>query len=81
MIEKIYFHVLELVNISILWVSAHVGVEGNEKVDILVKQTLKRHIIDIQVTLSKAGVETIIKGHMCKTWQEYWDSSDTGKHL
>ncbi len=68
-------------NISFLWVPARVGVEGNENVDILAKQSLKRQITDIQVPLSKAEVKTITKDHMRKTWQKNWDFSDTGRHL
>ncbi|KAJ8333541.1 hypothetical protein SKAU_G00415490 [Synaphobranchus kaupii] len=79
------FHVLlrlhyRGLDVSFLWVPTHVGVEGNETVDILAKQSLKLQLIDILIPLSKAEVKTIIKD-MCKTRKEYWDLIDTGRHL
>lgn len=66
---------------SFIWVPAHVGVEGNEQVDILAKQTLRIMNIDIEVPLSKAEVKTFIHKYAQTTWQEHWDLSDTGRHL
>ena len=60
---------------------AHVGVEGNEKADILAKQSVKRQLIDMQIPLSKSEVKSIIKDHMHKTWQEHWDLSEAGIHV
>ena len=54
-----------------LWVPAHVGVEGNEQVDILAKQT----------PLSKAEAKTFIRSYAQSVWQEYWDDNETGRHL
>ena len=63
-----------------IWVPAHVGVEGNEQVDILAKQTLRITQVDMQVPLSKAEVKSFIKKYTQSTWQEYWDISETGRH-
>jgi len=37
-----------------IWVLAHVGVKGNEKVDIMAKQTLRLKQVDFQVPLSRS---------------------------
>ena len=69
------------VDVSFLWVPAHVGVEGNEEADIFAKQAQKSNAINIKIPLSRAEVKSIISKHMCKVWQESWDSMTTGRHL
>ncbi len=44
-----------------IWVPVHVGVEGNQKVDILAKQTLRIKQVDLQVPLSKAEAKVLIR--------------------
>ncbi len=44
-----------------IWVPVHVGVEGNEKVDIVAKQTLRIKQVDLQVSLSKAEAKVLIR--------------------
>ncbi len=60
---------------------AHVGVEGNEIVDFLAKESIKHEIVYIEIPLCRTEIKTIIKGHTNKIWQEYWDIIDTGRHL
>lgn len=67
--------------VSFLWVPAHVGVEGNEVVDMLAKNSIKHETVDVQVPISRAEVKTIIKQHSLNIWQEYWNTADTGRHL
>ncbi len=67
--------------VSFIWVPAHVGLEGNEVVDILAKQSLKSQTIDREIPLSRAEGKALIKKHVGKVWQEYWDIEDTGRHL
>ncbi len=54
-------HNIKVMGIStrFIWVPAHVGVDGNEKVAILAKQTLGIKQVDFQVPLSKAEAKVL----------------------
>ena len=69
------------VDVSFLWVPAHVGVEGNEEADILAKQALKSNTINIEIPLRREEIKSIISKHMYKIWEDSWDSMNTGGHL
>lgn len=66
--------------IQFIWVPAHVGVVGNEKVDVLAKQSLKLKQIDLQVPLSKAEAKVFIRKYAQSVWQVHWDGIETGRH-
>lgn len=82
---RIYSIIYELdwedIQVSFIWVPAHMGVDGNEGADALAKQALKSQYIQLDVALSKSEAKSIIKNHMHITWQEVWDFLDTGRHL
>lgn len=44
-----------------IWVPAHVGLEGNEDINILAKQSLKSHIVETENPLSRAEGKSMIK--------------------
>lgn len=62
------------------WVPAHVGVEGNEKVDILAKQTLRIKQVDLN-PINKTEAKLLIRTYEQLVWQVYWDNNKTGRHL
>lgn len=66
-------------NVGFVWVPAHVGVEEN--VDKLAKLSLKWQTVDLNVPLSRAEGNSIIKSQMMEKWQQFWDVNDTGRHL
>ena len=47
--------------VCFIWVPAHVGIEGNEGVDIVAKQSLKSNTVDIETPLSRTEGKSIIK--------------------
>jgi len=64
-----------------LWVPAHVGVEGNEQVDKLAKETLIFKHMDLKTPLTKNKAKMFIRKYAESIWLEYWDNSETGRHL
>ncbi len=64
-----------------LWAPAHVGVEGNEQVDIQIqaKQTLRMKQVDLQAPLSRAEAKTFIRRYAQSVRQENWDYKETGR--
>ena len=67
--------------VQFAWIPAHVGLEGNEDVDILAKRSLKAAEVDLDVCLGKAEAKAIIKNYCNKRWQEYWDTQEVGRSL
>lgn len=60
--------------------SAH-DVQGNEGVDILANQTIRKPIVKLHFFLSKKKVKSIINSHINTVWQECLEISDTVRHL
>ncbi|XP_050975638.1 uridine 5'-monophosphate synthase isoform X1 [Labeo rohita] len=78
---KMYDLKVKGISTQFIWVPAHTGVEGNEKVDILAKQSLRIKEIDLCIPLSKAEAKVYIRKYTQSIWQMYWDDHETGRHL
>ena len=69
------------IQIRCTWVPAHVGVEGNEAVDVLAKQALSSGAIDVMVSMSKSEGKSLILTVMVQRWQDQWNRDTKGRHL
>ncbi len=69
------------IEVNFLWVPAHVGVNGNEEVDLLAKKALNYPQIEIKLALSKAEFKRVIAFEVSKKWQKLWNSGSKGRHL
>lgn len=66
-------------NITFCWVPGHAGVRGNEQVDLIAKESLRREI-DIHVSLGRVELREIIKEGLTKEWQRGWEMEVRGRH-
>uniref|UniRef100_A0A8C1XU29 Uncharacterized protein n=1 Tax=Cyprinus carpio TaxID=7962 RepID=A0A8C1XU29_CYPCA len=69
------------IEVTFIWVPAHVGVDGNEEVDLLAKKALNHPQIEIMIALSKAEFKRLITLEANKKWQDIWNSGSKGRHL
>jgi hypothetical protein len=69
------------IQIRFTWVPVHVGVEGNETVDVLAKQSLSSGDVEVVVSMSKAEAKSLIWTVMVLRWQEQCNRDSEGEHL
>ncbi len=83
-VNEIYENLYRFKNMNILiifmWIQAHMGIKGYEKVDSLAKQTLKNEEV-MNISLSKYEAKAVIKAYTTKEWQHKWDTLNTERHL
>lgn len=65
-------------NSNILWVPAHIGVQGNEIALKEAKQAVKNNNISLNVSVSMSKIKCIIKKRMKERWQKQCDSEKKG---
>ncbi|GBN40504.1 hypothetical protein AVEN_275209-1 [Araneus ventricosus] len=79
--RKIFNALLNNTNITLHWIKAHAGHEGNEKADQLAKEdSATGNMYDIQ-KLPKPYIKSILKNKMMQQWQLEWNKRDTGKKI
>ena len=65
-----------------MWVPAHVGIVGSEKVDKLAKEATAKGQVELSIKLSKSEGKALSGGQLKKKkWQEEWDKESKGIHI
>lgn len=67
--------------IQLIWIPAHIGIVGNERVDKLAKQAVKKESIETNIKLSKSEGKSIIWKETIREWQSQWNREIKGRHL
>ncbi|GBN50541.1 hypothetical protein AVEN_198016-1, partial [Araneus ventricosus] len=79
--RKIFIALLNNTNITLHWIKAHAGHEGNEKADQLAKEASATGNMYDNQKLPKPYIKSILKNKMMQQWQLEWNKSDTGKKI
>ena len=72
----------EIPRLTLAWIKAHVGHEGNELADLAAKQgALEPQMsIKVEIPLSKTEIDNTLKSLIYNKWQLRWTSSPDYKH-
>lgn len=65
-------------NLSIHWIKAHQGTQGNEEADILAKSATTE-TPNIFIPLPKSFLKSTLNSYLFQLWQSYWDKHDKGR--
>jgi len=67
-------------SVTFAWIPSHVGVRGNETVDMEAKMALTKPAVESDIKLELQETKNIINNRVNNQWQEYWNNSATGQH-
>lgn len=68
-------------HVKLVWVPAHVGVQGNELADRYAKKALKHDTLTATTKMSKAETKTLIKQEIKNIWQKRWNNERKGRDV
>ena len=65
--------------ILFVWIPSHLGIKGNEKVDVLAKAATNKYEIYEDIKLEVLEYNEIIKRHILSKWQNEWANCPHGQ--
>jgi ribonuclease HI len=81
-ISETIFDVIELLTRTggtIMWVPAHVGIEGNERADQLAKEAILEDEEQLSNKIFKTDVKAMLKKELFNDWQKFYSESEKGQ--
>jgi ribonuclease HI len=74
------FNQITLSEVCLVWIPSHVNIVGNERADMLAKQSLSKPIINSTSYLELKEVFSLIKSYVVDEWQRNYNSDTKGHH-
>jgi ribonuclease HI len=81
-IPETIFDVIELLTRTggtIMWVPAHVGIEGNERADQLAKEAILEDEEHLNNKIFQSDVKAMLKKELSDDWQKFYNESEKGQ--
>jgi exonuclease III/ribonuclease HI len=69
------------VEIKIVWVPSHIGIQGNETADLFAGRGAALPAVTTEIGLELHEAYSVVDRHIVALWQSEWTSSNTGSHL
>ncbi|GBN68078.1 hypothetical protein AVEN_275506-1 [Araneus ventricosus] len=66
-------------SVSLHWVKAHIGIEGNESADKAAKEATTRNNVDLHLGLPIRSLKTNLKRRVLDHWQKTWEDRENSK--
>ncbi|GBN90278.1 Putative protein in type-1 retrotransposable element R1DM [Araneus ventricosus] len=66
-------------SVSLHWVKAHIGIQGNESADKAAKEATTRNNVDLHLGLPIRSLKTSLKRRALDQWQRTWEDEENSK--